>query len=562
MSFSSLIKKTLTFCLILIPIVSFWFIFDKYAINIPHWDDFAVRNSIANFFNTESLLEKNKILFTQHNEHRIFLTRFAALLIYEIKGTLDVKWLMFLGSFSLIGTLFLFYKTSKKYNYTLFAIVPLSFLIFTLGLFENTFWGMASIQNFGVVFLAFLTFYWLVFSLNNQDNKYYYFAIFSCFLGIFTSYNGIIIPVIGLLILLFQQRKQAIFIWIGSSAVFLISYLYDFAQNPEEAAKTDFSNPQLLLKGFFATIGNAIDLSFISPAKHIDLSIAAGIFFVIFMAIFAYQVLFKKYNLVKRTNDLFLLACLAFLTITCVGIVLARSSFGFGILLTSKYKIYSILILSIFYLVALQSFSGNRQKRFIQLATLGTIVFNIFTYFSDYQNIRHLRQERITDQFKQQYSDKDFPKNGLVAKLQQPANTFYDGILDKISLTSDSAKTNIIITENEASFRLEEKQNGKILDLTSSDAGQYFVLKSTKKVYLFPAQTIVVSNKAYLNSNFLVGNRLPVGSFAAEITKFYIQSGKYQIGKILVENDTKTVVLSNQSIDIQAVTKEKPKKNW
>ncbi len=561
MSYSSLIKKTLTFFLLLIPVASFWFIFDKYAINIPHWDDFAVRNSLVSFLTTDSLLEKIKILFAQHNEHRIFLTRFAALLIYEVKGTLDVKWLMFLGNFSLVGILFLFYKTSKKHNYALITIVPLSFLIFTSGLFENTFWGMAAIQNFGVIFLAFLTFYCLVFSFNKND-KYFYFAIFVCFLGVFTSYNGIIIPIIGLLILLFQQRKQAIFMWIGSSAVFLLSYFYGFVQNPEKAAKTDFSNPQLLLKGFFATIGNAIDLSIILPEKHIHLSIAVGILLVIFMATFAYHVIFKKYNNDKRKNDLFLLACLTFLTITCVGIVLARSSFGFDILLTSKYKIYSILILSISYLVAIQYFPRNKQIHFIQLAILGTFIFNIYTYISDYQDIRYLRHERITDQFKQQYSDNDFPKNGLVAKLQQPASTFYDEIWDKISQSGDSLKTNIIITENESSFRLEEKQKGKILNLSLPDAGQYFVLKSTEKVYLFPAQTIAINKKAYLNSNFLVGNRLSVGSFAAEITKFYIQSGKYQIGKILVENNTKTIIFSNQSIDVEAVKKEKPKQNW
>ncbi len=562
MLYRSLIKKILVFCLILSPIIIFWHIFEKYAINIPHWDDFAVRNSLVSFFNTDSFLEKIKILFAQHNEHRIFLTRLAALLIFEIKGTLDFKWLMFLGNFSLVGILFLFYKILKKYNQTFLSLIPISFLIFNTGLFENTFWGMASIQNFGEIFLAFLTFYWLVFSIENQKNKYFYFALFSCFLGVFTSYNGIVMPIIGLLILLFQQRKQAIFIWIGSVALFLISYFYGFVKNPEKASQTNFSNPKLLLKGLFATIGNAIDSSLVFPDKQIDLSMAVGVFLVIFMAIFTYQTIFKKYNLEKKTIDLFLLACLAFLTITCVGIVLARSSFGFGTLLTSKYKIYSILILCIFYLVALQSFSKNQKNNFIQLTILGAIIFNLYTYIANYQAVRLLRHDRLTEQFKQQHSDKSFPTNGLWAKLQRPASTFYDDIINKISQPIDSVKANITITENETGFRLEEKQNGKIIDLTSADAGQYFILKSAEKVYLFPTQTIAINRKAYLNRNFLVENRLPVSSFAGEITKFHIPSGKYQIGKILVENNIKTITFTNQSIDIQAVTKAKPKQNW
>lgn len=559
---SSLTKNLLTYCLILIPIVAFWYIFNKYAINIPHWDDYAVRNSLISFLNTDSFTEKIKILFAQHNEHRIFLTRLTALFIYIIKDTLDFKWMMFLGNLSLVGIFILFFKISKKYNLTLLAIAPVSFVLFNAGLFENTFWGMASIQNFGVIFFAFLTFYWLIFSIEQHNNKYFYFAFISCFFGIFASYNGIVIPIIGLLILAFQQRKQAIFIWFGISFMLLAGYFYSFVQNPEKSSKTDFSNPVLLIKGLFVTLGNSIDSSLIAPDKHIDLSMAVGVFLIIFIALFASQTIFKKYNLGKKNNDLFLLACLVFLGITCVGIVLARSSFGFGILLTSKYKIYSLLILIIFYLVALEALPNNRKNNFIQLATLAAIVFNVFTFIADYQYFRLLNQERITDQFKQMYSDKDYAKEGILAKMQQPAPVFYDSIVEPISHPADSVKTNIDIIETETSFRLEEKQNDKIFDFTSAEAGQYFIIKSSEKVYLFPTFTTASNKTSYLSRDFLIENRLPISSFATEITKFYIQSGKYQIGKVIVENDKKTVIYTNQSIDIKRVEKEKPKQNW
>ena len=558
----SSIKNTLTYCLILTPIIVFWYVFEKYAVNIPHWDDFAVRNSLLSFLNSPTTLEKLKILFAQHNEHRIFLTRLSAFLIDAIKGTLDVKWLMFIGNFSLVGILFLFHKITEKYKFSLLALVPISFLIFNVGLFENTFWGMACIQNFGVLFLAFLTFYWLVFSAKIQTKNYLYFAIFTCFLGIFTSSNGILIPMIGLLILLFQQRKQAFFVWITSSIAFLFAYFYGFENNPEKASKANLSDITLLFKGFFATVGNAIDSSFVFPDQHTNLSMAVGILMVLFMSVFGYQTIFKKYNDTYRQNDLFLLACLAFLGITCVGIVYARISFGFGILLTSKYKIYAVLMLCICYLIALKYSPKDYRNRFVQLSILSTISFNIYTYIADYQAIRYLRQERFTDQFKQQYSDKDIAITGILGRLQQPEKAFYDGIIEKITQPTDSVKTSIIITQNETSFRLEENQNADIIDLTSPDAGQYFILKSAEKVYLFPTQAIPINRKAYLNPRFLVNNRLPIGNFATEISKFYIQSGNYQLGKVLVENNTKTVTFTSQSIDIQAVTKEKPQQNW
>lgn len=219
-------------------------------------------------------------------------------------------------------------------------------------------------------------------------------------------------------------------------------------------------------------------------------------------------------------------------------------------------------MLCICYLIALKYSPKDYRNRFVQLSILSTISFNIYTYIADYQAIRYLRQERFTDQFKQQYSDKDIAITGILGRLQQPEKAFYDGIIEKITQPTDSVKTSIIITQNETSFRLEENQNADIIDLTSPDAGQYFILKSAEKVYLFPTQAIPINRKAYLNPRFLVNNRLPIGNFATEISKFYIQSGNYQLGKVLVENNTKTVTFTSQSIDIQAVTKEKPQQNW
>ena len=566
------VKSILTFCLILFPVIAFLLFFNKYAVNIPHWDDFAVRNSIAQILQVDSFLEKVKILFSQHNEHRIFTTRIAALIIYLIQGTINVKSLMFLGICPLIGISILFYKISKKYNLSLIYFAPITFLIFNNSLYENTFWGMASIQNFGAIFLAFLCFYWLVFSIDKQSHIYFYWAIVVCFFGVFTSSNGILIPVIGCLILLFQRRKREFFIWFSASFAFLLAFFLGFERNPDNVVKANIADLKTLVKGLFATIGNSIDSTFISPEKHLDLSMVSGIFLFIFIVLFAYQAIFKKYNskdisnsinfINDKNNDLFLLACLAFLGITCGGIVFARISYGIGTLLTSKYKIYSLLIIVIFYIVASKSFSKKNSYNFIANAILLSVFFNLYSYFADYQNIRYLNQERICDQFKQQHSDKSFPNGGIMAKLQVPENAFYDDIINKFAEVKDSTQLKIIITEKENSLIFEAQKHDFNLNLSSAEAGLYFILKSADKIYLFPTQINASGKKSYLSRDFLLNNRLKIDNFVADISKFCINSGKYIVGEVLVENNSKTITWSNQTIDIQTITKDKPQQNW
>lgn len=558
----TIIRKVFTLCLILLPLALFGYIFQKYAINIPHWDDLAVRNSLADFLTTDSFSEKIKILFAQHNEHRIFLTRVFALLVYQITDTLDLKLLMLLGNSGLAGIFFIFYRFSCRTNLELLALVPISFLLFNIGLYENVFWGMASVQNFWVLFLAFVTFYFLIYGHNKSNKTYFYTAIAFCFFGTFTSSNGVLIPIIGTAILLFQKRYRELTIWAVVSVAFLFLYFFQYHSSPDKTAS--LPSLSLMIKGMFAVTGNAIDVSFIVPNKHLDLSMATGVLLLILIALFSFQVLFKKYDINQRNSDLFLFSCLIFLGITCLGIVVGRISYGIEVLLTSKYKINSVLILCICYLILLNSLAKQKQENFITAAIILSICFNFYTYLAEFQSIRYLRHERITDQFKMQHSDKEMPINGIYAQLQKPAPTFYDALLPELLSVKDSVKAQVNIKENESGFILTDTQTGT-LDISSADAGQYMVLRSAQNIYLFPCRTLTPSAfqlKDYINIRFLFRNQLNLGSFVSNFTKFYVQSGTYQLGMVRPENTKPVIIFTNQSINIQAVQKQKPKQNW
>lgn len=557
-------RKVLALCLILIPVTLFGYIFQKYAINIPHWDDLAVRNSLADFLTTDSFFNKIRILLAQHNEHRIFLTRLFALFVYVVKGTLDLKMLMLLGNLSLVGILFIFYRFSRRNNLELLALAPLAYLIFNSGLYENVFWGMASVQNFWVIFLAFISFYFLIFSYGKPNKIYFYIAIATSFLGVFTSSNGILIPIIGIAVFLFQKRYKELAIWTAASILVLILYFFQYHTSPDKASGLDKSPPHLIGRGFLTVLGNAIDASFLSPFTQLDLAMASGTIILIIIGIFSFQVLFRRYDINQRNNDLFLLACLLFLVVTCLGIAVGRLSYGIEVLLTSKYKINSVLILCLCYLIILKSLPLQKQNKVILTALFLSIAFNFYTYVSEYRNFSYLRHERITDQFKIQHSDKEMPTRGIYAQLQQPAPTFYDALMPALRTVNDSVSTTLIIRENDTGFMLTDTLVNTF-NVSSADAGQFIVLRSAENIYLFPSRIQVMSPiqlKGYINIDFLFRNQLKLNSFVTDFTKFYLKSGNYQIGKIRIENEKVVVIWTNQSINIQAVQKEKPKQNW
>ncbi len=473
---------------------------------------------------------------------------------------------MIFGIGALLGILYVFYAFLKKHNYPLITLIPISFVLFNVGLYENTFWGMASIQNFGVIFLAFLTFYWLIISIEVQHKNYFYFALFSCLLGVFTSSNGILIPGIGCLILIFQSRKRGFLLWLGSSLIFIPGFFYGFTKNPDGGIKVTLTDTKTLLKGLLVTVGSVFDVKAILPNKQLYFSMIFGCVLILLLGVVCTMVILKKYNSWKTSEqnieneqyEVFLLACIAFIGITSVGIVLARISFGIEILLTSKYKIYSVLTVIMVYLMLLGLISKKQQNSSIWLSVLLSISFNVYTYISDYQDIRLLAQERICDQFKQQVSDKTFPSAGVMARLQRVEKSFYHSKITEI----DTLPMPLNVTERLNDFELKLSKNTIEIDLSSAEAGVYFVLKSRKNVYLFPSRIESAGNKAFLKFDFLVNNRLKVDNFMANISKLYIKSDTYKVGVIWVENNTKNLTWSTQSIDIKEITKTKIPQNW
>ena len=205
-------KKAFTIILsliLLLPVAIYFTVWDYYAINIPKWDDHALKNFIAEYAQADNWKQKILALFRQHNEHRIALTRLFAWIDYAIFGHLNYRHLMTAGNILLLAAIPLWYDLLKKNKKPLFALVPIPFLWMTLAFWENMYWGMSAVQNFGVVTLVLWTLYLVI----NPKVLPFSVAILLSVVTVLTSGNGLMVLPLGAVLLFMGGNRKRFAMW-------------------------------------------------------------------------------------------------------------------------------------------------------------------------------------------------------------------------------------------------------------------------------------------------------------------------------------------------------------
>ena len=119
------------YVVIFIPIGFYFYFLVKHMVNAPINDDYtAVLDFLISYQKESSSYEKFKLLFSQHNEHRLFYNRVITLVSFYIFGQVNFNFLIVVGNLSLGGIFFLLYKNcNEKFN-DIKYFVPVSFILF------------------------------------------------------------------------------------------------------------------------------------------------------------------------------------------------------------------------------------------------------------------------------------------------------------------------------------------------------------------------------------------------------------------------------------------------
>ena len=528
--------------LVAFPVVWICYLFYQYALNVPHWDDHALKYFILNFEKTTSFNDKIKLLFAQHNEHRIVLTRLFALLVVFLKGNLDFKWLMFLGNLSLFGILVIFYKILIINKKPIISAIPLVWLLLTASLYEIFFWGMTSVQNFWVIFLALFSFY----HLSYKSSKYsFLLALVTSLLALLTSGNGLLVGIIGFVILGLIKEYKLLFLWMIFNGILIFYYFFFYTQRPDSAASLHEFSLMAFMKNTIVFLGVALDSFWILPFLRVKIAIAAAIVLFTFFVVVAFKLLNKNKLVNENQNFLFLFSSTLFILGTAAIIVLSRLNYGTDILFTSKYKIYSTLFAMLLccYFLVIQSTKTYKLTLLISMI-FGILIWLNF-YLIDYRNVIYTYQERIADLINWKLEAKN--------KGQQISNYPYQMPLSLL----DNFPTNFMKDSTIIDSINEQKDYIDFVDSNFvSQNASYLLLKNNQEEFIVPTFAKVNPSKKTILKNYFVNG------FTASFSKINRVSGKYQIFLIQSEENSLRMFNTGKVIDIEGVIQKEKPKNW
>ncbi len=542
------ILKRFSWLIVLIPIYLYFYNLYVYGQNIPHWDDYAIRTIVDKIHNSSSFFEKLRLVFAQHNEHRIAFTRIMALITVQIGGQINFLWMQWLGSFALIGMLYLFFKVLKANQLSGNYLIPIGFFLFQLSHYENTYWAMASVQNFWVVLFVLLSFW----QIANGKIPYLWFT-----LAAFTSANGVLfVPMVGLLAFVFSGNyKNLIKFSILSSFVLLVYFV--FYQKPPDSQPIDLSNLLLNFKATFVNFGSIADLNFTQNIdKRVLTTLITGLIIGFAFIVIWLQMYFepKKWRFSNNKNLIFFGSILLFVLATCAVTTLSRIQYGFYVFLVSRYKIYSIIIICSLYLLLIIKYRYF-GKTFVFLAfTFLSVYTYCISYFYSIGEIKNYHKAEIASFYNGWHKGEiSLPKAST--SLFNYKNTFLD-IAPAMDLTP---KTYILGKVLMDSVAINIQNKDFHIDESSPSNGVYLEVSSENKSYIFATNQERLNNKKQF---FFKNGRYYGKGFTVTIPLEEIETGNYFINILEKKSNSFERILTNYYIEIEGIKKKPILQNW
>lgn len=562
-------KKALTIILsllLLLPVAIYFTVWDYYAINIPKWDDHALKKFIAEYAQAGDWQGKIQALFRQHNEHRIALTRLFAWIDYAVFGHLNYRHLMTTGNLLLLAVIPLWYDLLKKNKKPLFALVPIPFLWMTLAFWENMYWGMSAVQNFGIVTLVLWTLYLVI----NPKVLPFSIAILLSIVTVLTSGNGLAVLPLGALLLFLAGNRKRFALWAVISVAEIFCYFYWYTK-PESNPESKASLLQLV-KGYMAFLGSFAEC--IPVLDHTKVCIFLGVvLFLVAVSIGSttlFRIIRNKYtNKFERTTDLFCLGAILFILGTAAIVVQGRAGFGFDVLITSRYKIYSVLLLIIAYIYVVVPIRGSFLSPYITAIIALAVTFNVFSYHYHLVDAYNFRKQLVTWQFNWTFTDKSlkYPSDtSFAANIVEKTPVIYDKWLPLIAIAdrqnyAGSSRGMVDLydktkfTTDTASIKIT---NSTFTSQRLQDSGVYVLLSSEKCYYIFPALRTRNTSRKQL---FLKQYYFAPG-FYADIPFSEMDKGTYKVALIHQQGDQTGILFKDQRVTVKEMRKKEVKVNW
>jgi hypothetical protein len=384
--------------LIAIPVIAFYTILLRNVLNIPFLDDYGAVLDLTN--HTANLSPWNQfcyLLTSQHNEYKLIFEHGVLWFQFIFLKRIDFRILCVIGdSFViLIGVmLWKMFLPSKDLASRLMLFVPAAWLLFQLQYIETLNWAMASLQNLPVIAFSLVAIY----LLGLRSPKALAASILALMAAVASSGNGLLVIPLGTLMLTLNRRYIHLAVWLSASIACIGTYSYHYnaasSQSPLHrsilSAASHF-NPLYPL----SFMGNAAAV----PLYGKDLGLATLLCPLIGLAFCVFFVLAAQKGLFSKNPTIYF--CLLFLLLTAIGVACIRSELGLRQSLTSRYGIYSaLLLICTWFLIAEQRYDLAEPQsilrcRLWQGIVASSIVFSVLMDVGGYHYLANRNEELV-----------------------------------------------------------------------------------------------------------------------------------------------------------------------
>ncbi|WP_342089112.1 hypothetical protein [Dyadobacter sp. OTU695] len=537
-------KSWLAWLLCLLPVLIYSWVFKVIALNVNYvaFDDILILGIIPEFSKAD-LAGKWRLLTTLFPEHRLVFSRSVILLLHKTFGTVNLVWPMIIANSCWALCAVVFYRAYRHLKLSIWYFVPIMWLWFNIQSFENIFWGVSSLCNFGVILFVLCALYFAVYKPEKLAV-----SLFFAVVATFTYGNGLMVfPVIGLLFLLGGYRKQ-FFITLATTLVVAIIYFIDFTPITQNL---DFSNPQQVKEGFFGFFGFigswATLTAYSTPTTGLYVAVAMGMLMIICVMVLYRKQYIPLWNSIwlkgRYTNNtaLFALAIAIFTGITALALTYKRiPTDTFEGMFKGRYRMYSTLWCISLYFGFLAIVQNAVRRKFAPGILVAAIVFNIVLLHSNFAEAVNNRRAAIAQEFNARYNA-DWLGIRMFSMDQQhyeKIRSYYssgDPLAENWKPRADSVSCDSVYSPDEVGLLGNHIVIGFHQEFFKPEKdysdGAYVILKSPEHVYASPPNQVAVPLKTTLRRGMYFSKGLNASFHTANI-----EPGTYKIYLLVRRN--------------------------
>ncbi len=546
----------------------FWYVWSLYATNVPKWDDHVLRSFLFALDEETSFSGKIYQFVKQHNEHRIVYDRLITWLDYHLMGKLNFVHLMFIGNLSLLGLLAVFGRVLSQqapdgaftrgagvnWRVGLVYLPPVAFLLLNLSHWENMFWGMAALQNFTVMLWVFLAIYVLAYT--NKTGL----ALMLALAATLTSGNGLLVWPVGFGMLLLRtgfagkKERKTLLIWVAVAILAFVGYFWSYQKPP--------GNPPLrssffqFIKGWLAFNGSAAEAIPVGPV--VGFCVVLGGVCLLLVLVICLTICWKYLHRKPLSSlDFFFLGAVAFLVGTSAVVAWTRTGFGFNTLITSRYKLYSLLLMAVLYTYLVSELRASLKRWVLMSGILVGSVLMAGSYLTYLGDTVWWRQWLLTSQFNWTHSSNGptVSRDSVSERYTSLAPSFLNSAIPTIYGPTRQSPVAVQVSKTPEGYEVLNT-NSPAQGLLN--AGNFVVARSVKRTYLFPVR----QNKGSVRKAIFNPSTLFAAGFRALILPVELDTGVYQLLVLTVSDTGASLHPTNQTIQSAGEPGATTKTNW